>query len=115
VDANGSKYAPVPGKIPGTALNLGGVEFVAAPFNLDGVQEATRLLESLQGAKTAQESLRGAAAVIAISLQRNNPDITVEDVTALLDLGNWEAALLAVCGASGIKFAALGEPRPASP
>jgi hypothetical protein len=114
VETNGRKYVPIPGKIPGTELNLGGNIFVAAPFNLDGVQEAMTLLETLKDAKTASESLRGAAAVLLISLQRNYPDLTLDELVPLIDMGNWERALLAVCGSSGIHFTA-GEPAPASP
>ncbi len=110
---NGSRYAPVPGKIPGTELNLGGHIFVAAPFNLDGVQEAMKLLEQLKEVKSAADSLKGAAEVLLISLRRNDPDLTVDQLLSLLDLGNWERALLTVCSASGINFAA-GESRPAS-
>jgi hypothetical protein len=112
---NGSKYAPVPGKIPGTALNLGGVEFVAPPFNLDGVQEVMPLLEQTKGVKAAPETLRAVAAVLHISLKRNYPDLTVDELLPLIDMGNALPSLLAVCKVSGIEFAVPGEPVPASP
>ena len=110
---NGNRYAPVPGKIPGTELNLGGVIFIAAPFNLDGVQEAMTLLETLKDAKSAEDSLRGTAQVLLVSLRRNDPDLTIEQLRPLLDLGNWQKALLTVCGASGLEFKS-GEPMPVS-
>jgi len=115
VKANGSKYAPVPGKIPGAALNLGGIDFIAAPLNLDSVQAAMALLDRLKGVDKTEDALRGAAEVILLSLQRNNPDLTLDQLMPLIDLGNWEGALSAVCGASGIMFAKPGEPRPAGP
>jgi hypothetical protein len=101
---NGNRYAPVPGKIPGTELNLGGVIFIAAPFNLDGVQEAMTLLESLKDAKSVQDNLKGTAQVLLISLRRNYPDLTIDELAPLIDLGNWQKALMAVCGASGLEF-----------
>ena len=110
---NGNRYAPVPGKIPGTELNLGGVIFIAAPFNLDGVQEAMTVLETLKDAKSVKDSLRGTSQVLLISLRRNYPDLTLDELLPLIDLGNWHKALMAVCNASGLEFTS-GEPMPAS-
>jgi hypothetical protein len=117
VNGSNGRYAPIPGKIPGVPLNLGGVDFVAAPFNLDGVQEAMALLDKLKARESPQadETLRGTAEVLLISLRRNDPELTLDELVRLIDMGNWEAALLAVCGSSGIHFTAPGEPRPASP
>jgi len=114
---NGSKYAPVPGKIPGTALNLGGVDFVAPPFNLDGVQEAMPMLSEARqrlAGKPPEEVLRYAAGVIHISLRRNYPDLTLDELLQLIDMGNAMRVIDVICTASGIEFT-KGEPIPASP
>ena len=114
--SNGSKYAPVPGKIPGTALNLGGIDFVAPPFNLDGMQEVMPLLKDAKDElKTAEDVLRYSARVIHISLKRNYPDLTLDELLRLIDLGNAMSVLRTVCSASGIEFKKPGEPIPASP
>lgn len=113
---NGSKYAPVPGKIPGTALNLGGRDFVAPPFNLDGVQEVMPLLNGAKDElKTAEDVLRYSARVIHISLKRNYPDLTIDDLLHVIDLGNAMLVIDTICRASGIEFKKPGEPMPASP
>ncbi len=113
---NGSKYAPVPGKIPGTALNLGGLDFIAPPFNLDGVQEVMPLLNGAKDElKTAEDVLRYSARVIHISLKRNYPDLPLDELQPLIDLGNAMRVIETICTASGIAFKTPGETMPASP
>ena len=111
-----SKYAPVPGKIPGRALNMGGRELVLAPLTLDQVQEfeptMTRLADS---SKPLREMLADFLPVILASLQRNYPDITLEDVRALVDVGNFKEATEAIVDISGYKRVAPGETLPAAP
>ena len=112
---NGSKYAPVPGKIPGTALNLGGIDFVAPPFNLDGVQEVMPLLNGAKDLTTAEDVLKHSARIIHVSLKRNYPDLTFDELLVLIDMGNAQNVLETICTASGIEFKKPGEMMPASP
>ncbi len=113
---NGHNFAPVPGKIPGAALNLGGVELIAPPFNLDAVQEVMPLLVKFKETKTAADTLRAVAPILLLSLRRNYPEITLKQVLELVDMGNAVPALLDVCKVSGIEFAKnSGESAPTSP
>jgi hypothetical protein len=107
-----SKYAPLPGKIPGTVMNLGGHDLVLAPLNLDGTQIVEPLLEQFNTATGSKEVATLAAKIVHVSLVRNYPDITEEEVLALLDLGNMQSAVLKVCSVSGMEFAKPGENPP---
>lgn len=112
---NGSKYAPVPGRIPGQAINLGGVDLVFAPLNLDGVQAFIPLQAKFKETVNDLPSLTAIVAeALLLSLHRNYPDMTQGDVVALLDVGNLETAMDALAAASGFKKAAAGESPPAS-
>ena len=110
---NGS-YAAIPGKIPGTPINLGGVEYILAPLNLDQVRKFESVLPTLGQKETLGENITESLPVIHASLSRNYPDITLEQVSGLIDLGNLQAACLAVISISGYEKSA-GEPAPASP
>lgn len=116
---NGSKYAPVAGKIPGRALNLGGVEFTLPPLNLDGVQAFEPLQKRVAEVRADGAGLPELFGVVAdalmLSLGRNYPDLTREEVLALLDLGNFLPAMDALAEVSGYRKAAAGESMPASP
>lgn len=112
---NGSKYAPVPGKIPGTAINLGGRDLILAPLNLDGVQAFEPLQERF---KQEAGDLGGLTNIVAealhLSLRRNYPDMTIEDVAGLLDVNNMQSAMEELTAAAGFRKAAPGESAPAS-
>lgn len=112
------RYAPVPGRIPGEAFNLGGVDLVFAPLNLDGVREfdaAQKRFIAAAGERAdgIEAMTRACADVLLLSLRRNYPDMTADDVAALLDLGNMEPAIMVMCHASGMRQAAAGESAPA--
>lgn len=112
VEANATKYAPVPGKIPGTALNLGGHDLVLAPLTLDQIQALTAQIEKLGAVANMADLVATALPVIHASLMRNYPDMTLEDVRALVDVGNIRKASQAVIGVSGFEFAEPGETTP---
>jgi hypothetical protein len=115
---NGNKYAPVPGKIPGVAINLGGREFILAPLSLIQVEALEEQINGLSNNEGL--SLGGAVAkglpIILAALQRNYPDITAEALKPLLDLANIAEATRIIINASGLtRTIPPGEPAPASP
>ena len=116
MEANGSRYAPVAGKIPGTAINLGGVDLVIAPLSLDQVQQfeedISKASERLSG-KNFAEQISYCLPVIHAGLTRNYPDLTQDELRKLLDIGNFIPAFQAVVRVSGFEVARPGEtPRP---
>ncbi len=115
METNGRKYAAVPGKIPGTLLNLGGIEFVMPPLNLDQVRQFEHVLPTLGKKESLAENLQEALPVLHAALSRNYPDLTPEDLGPLLDLGNFPEACAAIVESSGYVQATPGESRPPAP
>lgn len=111
---NGNKWAPVLGKIPGTAVNLGGHVFIVPPLNLDQVVALKDDLPKLGQGDDLPTMLASSLPILHQSLVRNYPDITVEDLRALLDLGNMRAVCDAIVSTNGLKVTPPGETSPAS-
>ncbi len=114
MSTNGSSYKPVPGRIPGTLINLGGVEFVMPPLNLDQIREFENIIPELGKKDGFTANADEALPVIYAALSRNYPDLKLEELRALLDAGNLKAASLAVIMSSGYTPGKPGEPAPAS-
>lgn len=110
-----SKYAPLAGKIPGVAFNLGGNDFVLAPLNLLQVEAMEPVITGFKDAADMQSVSKIAQQLVLASLSRNYPDITEDDVKQLLDVGQMNAAIAAVLGVSGYKMSPPGELKPANP
>lgn len=113
-ESNG-KYAPRPGNIPGVAMNLGGVDFVLAPLGLRLAREfeakGTKLNES---ETTVEDAHAFNVELILASLHRNYPDLTTEELDALLDTVVEAEAVNAVLLQSGLKRVKPGELKPGS-
>src|SRR5574337_945295 len=115
MEANGGGYAPQPGKIPGARMNLGGRELVLAPLNLQQVEQFESVLPELGKQGSLRDALSTGVPIIHASLSRNYPEITLDEVRGLLDIGNFREALDAMLGISGYSRRQPGEPTPASP
>lgn len=109
-----SKYAARPGRIPGVLRNLGGVDFVVPPLNLDQVQEFEEKIKTLGQGDTLASKLDSSLPIVLAALQRNYPDITAADLRPLIDLGNFAELIDIIVSSSGFKRAAPGEAMPAS-
>jgi hypothetical protein len=108
-------YAPVPGSIPGTELNLGGVVFVMPPLNLNAVRKYETHIANLGKKGTVSENIEEALPILHAALVRNYPDLTVEQLRELVDMGNYFEAVAALTSISGFKKVPSGEARPPSP
>ena len=112
-ELNGHSYAPVPGKIPGTPIDMGGREYIFAPLNLNAARKFEDVIPKLGQAPTLQENITIALPLLLASLQRNYPTMTLEDLGELIDFGNFTLAIAALVSISGYKKAAAGESAPA--
>lgn len=109
-ESGNGKYAPRPGNIPGVAVNLGGVDLVLAPLGLRLMREFQEKGKEIQKPEvTSEQAYDFNAEVILASLQRNYPDMTREDLDALLDSANVKEAFHAVFEQSGFKRVKPGE------
>ena len=107
-----SKYAPLPGKIPGVALNLGGHELIIAPLNVNQLQHFQELFAHPPKTENISEEFEASLPLIVAALQRNYPDLTPDDARGLIDIGNFREVVNAITSESGLKKA--GETAPAS-
>lgn len=111
-EANG-KYVPKPGQIPGAVVNLGGHEFVLAPFGLRLTREYeakfNELAKRTDPPASPEEHYDLAVEAIVCSLQRNYPEVTRERIEDLLDNANVPEALSALLAQSGLKRLTPGE------
>jgi hypothetical protein len=112
VTTGNGKWAPVTGRIPGVAVNLGGHLLVLAPL---AIGKAREFSERGKDAKSTDELEALGVAMIHASLARNYPDITEDEVRNLLDTGNLREATDAVAGQSGLKRVTPGELSPGNP
>lgn len=112
---NGSKYAPVPGSIPGTALNLRGVEVVLAPLCLDDFVAIESDLTSFGApGTTMSKQLLITAKAAHRSMLSNHPDITLAEVRRLIDVRNMQQVMQAMIAMNELTPAKPGESSPAS-
>lgn len=98
------------GTLPGTAIDMGGQEWIVPPLTLGQLR---RLLPQVQqlteiGAAMDEAQIGVIVEIITAAMQRNYPDVTPAEVEDLLDLGNAGAVLNAVLTGSGLQ-PAMGE------
>ena len=99
----------------GTKVNLGGRDFILPPLTLKALRQLgpkIGLLGSLSGMPT-EEQIDAMIEVAHASISRNYPEITLDELGDLLDLGNLQDVFPAVMAASGL--AKLPEGKAASP
>jgi hypothetical protein len=99
---------------PGVAMRLGPSTWIVPPLSLGQVKKLRPLLAQVtktsramieaekNGEQVDPESINQLfecyVPVIQAALSRNYPDITVDDVEAMLDMGNHNQALMAAMG-----------------
>lgn len=100
----------------GVWVRLGMEEYRIPPLGFGAIQELQQRIDVLQGMTGVpnKEQLGMITEVIQMAMQRNYPDITLDEVRDKLDMGNFSAVLDAVLNLSGYKRGAPGEAEPAS-
>ena len=96
---------PVPGRDRGGVwVPLGDQQYKVAPLNFKALRALEDDLKALgaiqQGTMPSSDQVAKLAKIGHAALQRNYPDMPVEDVEDLLDLGNFGHLFSAVVGAS---------------
>jgi hypothetical protein len=114
-ELNGSKYAPVAGRIPGTPVNLGGHQFIVAPLNLDAFIQHEKDITEIGATPNTKEGLEKVLPLFLVCIQRNNPDMTLDALRLLVDFANAGALASAIIETNALKLKAPGESAPASP
>jgi hypothetical protein len=108
-ESGNGKYAPRPGNIPGVAVNLGGLHLVLAPLGLRLMREFEARGKDI---KDPEDAVTFNLDVILASLHRNYPDITREELEALLDSQNVQECMTSIFMQSGLQRITPGELKP---
>lgn len=94
----------MPAKFEGVAINLGGTEYTVPPLSLGQIKKYKDLLSQIKVSNDPTvEDFDNLLTVIHAALSRNYPEITVEQLTEMIDLGNLGMVVQAVMGVSGLK------------
>ena len=91
--------------IPGVEVAMGGQDWLVPPLTLGQLRRLMPKVRQLTeiGASMGEPQIGVLVEIVAAALQRNYPDLTIETVENLLDLGNAGAVLNAVLTGSGLK------------
>ncbi len=87
--------------IKGTEVELGGTVYIVPPLNLAALERFQDRLESYAGG-IDRESVKFVVEVAHASIKRNYPDMTVDQLKELIDLGNIQEVFGAVMNVSGL-------------
>ena len=91
--------------IPGIMVAMGGQQWTVPPLTLGQLRRLMPKVQQLTeiGSQMGEKQIGILVEIVAAALQRNYPDISVEIVENLLDLGNAGAVLNAVLTGSGLR------------
>lgn len=90
--------------IEGVKINLGGDNYIVPPLsfkNLRMLQPKLGLLKTVGDVPT-EEQTDAIAQIVLMALSRNYPDLTLDQVSEVLDLSNMKQVLPAILGVSGL-------------
>jgi hypothetical protein len=92
--------------VAGKVITLGGKEWEILPLTLahlkNGVLEKIYEHDKLVEAEKPYEAMILKGEIITTALQRTHPELTFDEVAAMLDLENFREAWLVVLGLSGL-------------
>ncbi|MGH7044932.1 MAG: hypothetical protein ACREE2_00910 [Stellaceae bacterium] len=91
--------------IPGVMVAMGGQQWTIPPLTLGQLRRLMPKVRKLTeiGAQMGETQIIVLVEIVTAALQRNYPDMTVETVEGLLDLGNAGTVLNAVLTGSGLR------------
>jgi hypothetical protein len=91
--------------IPGAMVAMGGQQWTVPPLTLGQLRRLMPKVQQLTeiGSTMGETQIAVLVEIVATALQRNYPDMSVETVENLIDLGNAGAVLNAVLTGSGLR------------
>jgi hypothetical protein len=96
-------------RFEGVAKTIGGVEYIIPPISLRTFKQLQDVLELFEDGVVDAKTIDTAVTVIHAALNRNYPDITIDDVAEIVDIGNMFEIFEVVMDVSGLKRKALEE------
>lgn len=94
-------------KFEGMPITIGGVEYIVPPLSFRKVKQLQPEIDKLSQINAASVTANSSEAtevmikIIHSALQRNYPEITIDELEDMLDLANVRTIIQAVMGISG--------------
>lgn len=98
---------PEPTKHQGIPFNFDGRTLIIPPLSLGAMEQLQGRLETMGERSITPEYIGTVVDSVHAALQRNYPDMTREEVAALLDLENMQEVMACVFDVGGVKRKAL--------
>jgi hypothetical protein len=89
-------------KIPGVKIDFGGDVRVVPPLSLGSLKKLGDRLQNVKNGVDA-ESVQTVLDAAFLSLKRNYPDITEEEVGEMVDLSNMQEVMQSIMDVSGLR------------
>lgn len=95
----------------GTWVVMGAEEYRIPPLGFGAIRELQDRMSAIQGMTElpSAEQMSIVAEIVLLSMRRNYPSITLEEIVDKLDLGNFRQVFEAVLATSGYRRAESGE------
>lgn len=92
------------GLIDGVIVHMGGRDWTVAPLTFKQLRRLQPQLERLAqvNAAAAPEQIAAVSEIVRTALSRNYPEITIEAIEDMLDLGNAARVINAILTGSGL-------------
>ena len=101
--------------IPGILISMGGKDWTVPPLTLSKLRRLRPKIRQMTDAGIesniglTDEQIDTIAEIVQSALARNYPDLAIEDVLDLIDMGNVQPVLQAVLAGSGLRRSTPGE------
>jgi hypothetical protein len=106
-----TQATPAP-RFAGQAVNLGGTTYIVPPLALGALKQ---LLPKIKALTIGEDLLPDLSQVVDLleiclaALKRNYPELTLEELGDIVDLGNFKTLVAAVMAQSGLEVRAAPE------
>ena len=97
--------------IDGTTVRMGGADYIVAPLTfkqLRALQEKFETMSSISSVVTLAQ-MDAIIEIAHAALSRNYPDISIDKVENIIDMGNAAQVISAIIGVSGMEQKTPGE------
>lgn len=93
--------------IEGKTIRMGGKDWIVPPLNFRALKRFQKEIGSLNLAELAQSEK--VEEIVLAALNRNYPELTLDQLQDMLDMGNVVEVTMAVMGVSGLEARKPGE------
>jgi hypothetical protein len=96
-------------KIPGVLVTMGGKEREIPPLSFKALKRLGPKLATLNVGSVSEEAVATILEATFLAIQRNYPDVTMEELEDELDVGNMTDVIQAIMDVSGLRRKAQEE------